>query len=71
MNDRLNPNIGRRDLLRVVVTFAGTATATASGAVLAAASDTSNPANKKDRARYQADSPEVQTFYRVNRYPPK
>ena len=28
-------------------------------------------ADKKQRAQYQANSPEVQTFYRVNRYPPK
>jgi hypothetical protein len=31
------------------------------------------PANvdEKRKARYQANSPEVQEFYRVNRYPPQ
>jgi hypothetical protein len=29
----------------------------------------SESASEKRKARYQADSPEVQTFYRVNRYP--
>jgi len=27
--------------------------------------------SEKRKARYQPNSPEVQTFYRVNRYPPK
>ena len=27
--------------------------------------------DEKRKARYKADSPEVQTFYRVNRYPAK
>ena len=27
--------------------------------------------DEKRRARYQPDSPHVQTYYRVNRYPPK
>ena len=66
MHDRLNPNIGRRDLLRVLA--AGTGAAAASAAPLAAAPQTADAA-KKRRARYQANSPEVQTFYRVNRYP--
>jgi hypothetical protein len=68
MNDRLNPKIGRRDVLRVLA--AGAATSACASA------DADNAANKggfpdKRKARYQADSPEVQTFYRVNRYPQK
>jgi hypothetical protein len=27
------------------------------------------PADEKRKARYQANSPDVQSFYRVNRYP--
>ncbi|MGB5180727.1 MAG: formate dehydrogenase [Xanthobacteraceae bacterium] len=69
MNDRLNPNLGRRDLLRVLAAGAGAAAASAPN--LAAAATHSGDADKKQRARYQADSPEVQTFYRVNRYPAK
>jgi hypothetical protein len=67
MNNRLNPVIGRRDILRGLAV--GTAAAAASAAPLApAAADTENDSEKR-KARYQANSPEVQTFYRVNRYP--
>ena len=65
MNDRLNPKIGRRDLLRVLAV--GTAAATTSACVLVEAGDFPD----KRKARYQADSPEVLTFYRVNSYPAK
>jgi hypothetical protein len=67
MNSRLNPVIGRRDVLRALTV--GTVAAAASAAPLAPAkADTENDTEKR-RARYQAGSPEVQTFYRVNRYP--
>jgi hypothetical protein len=57
--------IGRRDLLRVL----------AAGAA-AASTNVSTPASAagfpdKRKARYQADSSNVQNFYRVNRYPAK
>jgi hypothetical protein len=65
MNGRLNPAVGRRDLLRVLAI--GAAAATASACSPADAEDFPD----KRKARYQADSPEVQTFYRVNRYPEK
>jgi hypothetical protein len=61
------PSLGRRQFFRVL--GAGTAAGTF-GPVAAAAAGTANTA-KKRRARYQANSPEVQTFYRVNRYPAK
>jgi hypothetical protein len=67
MNDPLSPRLARRDLLCILA--AGAATASAAP-LAAAAAETGNPA-KKSRARYQANSPEVQTFYRVNRYPAK
>ena len=69
MESRLNPDIGRRDLLRVLA--AGAGAAAASAAPLAAAERENADAAKKRRARYQPNSPEVQTFYRVNRYPAK
>jgi len=69
MNDRLNPNMRRRDLLRLLA--AGVGAAAASAPSLAAAATHSADADKKQRARYQANSPEIQTFYRVNRYPAK
>jgi hypothetical protein len=65
MNDRLDPRIARRDLLRVLAIGAATATTNAC---------TSTDAEEfpdKRKAPYQADSSEVQTFYRVNRYPPR
>jgi hypothetical protein len=61
----LNAIIGRRDLLRVAAIGAATATTTAY-----ASADASDFPDKR-KARYQADSPEVQAFYRVNRYPAK
>jgi hypothetical protein len=69
MNNRLNPQIGRRDLLRVLTAGAGVA-ATSTVPLVAAAAKSENAA-KDRKARYQANSPEVQTFYRVNRYPAK
>jgi hypothetical protein len=69
MNERLNPNIGRRDLLRVLAVGAGAAAATAAPIAPAAARGTD--ADKKQRARYRPNSPDVQSFYRVNRYPPQ
>jgi hypothetical protein len=55
----------RRDLLRVAVI--GVAAATTSPCTSAKAADFPD----KRKARYQADSADVQSFYRVNRYPAK
>jgi hypothetical protein len=69
MSNPSNPIIGRRDLVRVLT---GTATAAATSAVpLAPAVADSEDDTEKRKPRYQANSPEVQTFYRVNRYPTK
>ena len=67
MKSRLNSVVGRRDILRgfAIGTVVVAASATQP---LPAAADTENDAEKR-KARSQADSPEVQTFYRVNRYP--
>ena len=60
-------NLGRRDFLRAMGAGAGLAvTAAAPLATEAAAAE--SDADKK-KARYQANSAEVQTFYEVNRYP--
>lgn len=67
MSQRQDPLIGRRDVLR---TLTGAAVATAAGTALPGpATADSESDSEKRKARYQADSPEVQTFYRVNRYP--
>jgi hypothetical protein len=42
--------------------------ATGTTAFEAAAAELTGSANKR-KARYQANAPEVQNFYRVNRYP--
>ena len=60
-------SLGRRQFFRVL----GASTVAASVAPIAAAATETADTAKKRRARYQADSPEVQTFYRVNRYPAK
>jgi hypothetical protein len=61
--------IRRRDLL-LAVTVSGAAAAAAS---MGAASTQSPTELRRDKRKpqYQANSPEVQTFYRVNRYPVK
>jgi hypothetical protein len=65
MNSRINPAIDRRDLIRGLAIGAIAATATGGSQARA---DTETP-DEKRKARYQAHSPDVQTFYRVNRYP--
>jgi hypothetical protein len=64
MDNRINRAIGRRDLLRGLAI--GTVAATTGTSQ--AKADTETP-DEKRKARYQPNSPEVQTFYRVNRYP--
>jgi hypothetical protein len=59
--------IRRRDLLLAV-------TASSAAAAMGGASTPATPAARprdKRKPQYQANSAEVQTFYRVNRYPAK
>jgi hypothetical protein len=67
MKHNAKRNVRRRDLLRVTVAAAGAAIA---GTLLPKQAP-AKPVNMKDkrRARYQANSAEVQDFYRVNSYP--
>jgi hypothetical protein len=65
MNDRLSPSIGRRDLLRLLAVGAAAATTSACNRA-----DAEGFPDKR-KGHYQANAPEVQTFYRVNRYPAK
>jgi hypothetical protein len=67
MKSVLLAKMRRRDVFRAAA--AGAAIA-ASGATAfeAAAAEPTGSAYKR-RARYQANAPEVQNFYRVNRYP--
>jgi hypothetical protein len=67
MDERRKTRIRRRDVL-IAVTASGVAAVMGAAAVPSA-----KPAARRDKrkAQYQANSPEIQTFYRVNRYPAK
>ena len=60
--------VGRRDFLRALGAGAGAAAVSAAPLATPAAADTENN-DQKRKARYKADSAEVKTYYRVNRYP--
>ena len=64
--------MGRRDFLRALGTGASAgAVATASGVLVENAAADSESNDEKRKPRYQANSPDVQAYYRVNRYPAK
>jgi len=60
--------VGRRGLLRAVITGAAAAAAIAAVALETTAAKPSTTTEKRG-ARYQPNSAEVRNFYRVNRYP--
>jgi hypothetical protein len=65
--ERLKTDIRRRDLLRLAIASAGAAAAVTGLPEPATAAPVD--LEEKRRARYQANSPEVKNFYRVNEYP--
>jgi hypothetical protein len=69
MRKQRKATLGRREFFRAL--GGGVALVAAAGSLAGEAR--ALPANYQDRrkARYQANSPEVQNFYRVNRYPAK
>jgi hypothetical protein len=67
MKQQEKSKLGRRDFLRAIGAGAGVAVATA--APLASEAVASETDAEKRQARYQANSADVQTFYKVNRYP--
>jgi len=73
MNERRNTIIRRRDVLLVVTASAVAAAAGAGAGAASTPSARTDRAVRRDKRRpqYQANSPEVQDFYRVNRYPGK
>lgn len=71
MNTKSMATLGRRDFLRTLGAGATVAVAAGAGTSTDAARADSETNDEKRKARYQANSAEVQTFYRVNRYPPK
>jgi hypothetical protein len=68
MTPRDNNSLGRRNFLRAF----GSASAATAAAALPVTSATEahayDPGNQETRARYNADSPDVQAFYRTNGY---
>jgi hypothetical protein len=69
MDEPRNTKIRRRDLL-LAVSVSGVAAA-ASMTSIGSTRPEAMLRRDKRRPQYQANSPEVQTFYRVNRYPGK
>jgi hypothetical protein len=65
MKERLNPAIGRRDLLRVLTLGAGVMATSAAPLRSALADSFTDLQKTKPRYRETAD---VEAFYRVNRY---
>ena len=62
--------LGRREFLRTL--GAGASVAVASAGPIAQTAHADGETNdEKRKSRYKADSAEVQTYYRVNRYPAK
>ena len=67
MRDRHKGTMERRQLLRAgMIGLIATVTSALKSGTVAADTETND---EKRKARYQADSTEVQNFYRVNRYP--
>jgi hypothetical protein len=67
MDEPRNTKIRRRDLL-LAVSVSGVAAAAGMTSIGSTRSEAVLRRDKR-RPQYQANSPEVQTFYRVNRYP--
>jgi hypothetical protein len=67
MKGQLLTTVRRRNLIHLVVAGA-VAAATATVAPKAVAAEPASSSDKR-KARYRANSAEVQDFYRVNRYP--
>lgn len=60
------PTLGRRNFLRAL--GAGAAVMTVAPLATEATADTET-ADEKRKSRYKANSPDIQNYYRVNRYP--
>jgi len=67
MTERRGGQVGRRDVFRVMT---GSVAIVVMGRLNEVEALPPNAAGKR-KARYNANAPEVQSFYRVNRYPPQ
>jgi hypothetical protein len=68
--NRSHGKVGRRDFLVALGTGAGAA-ATGSGSLIDKAAAANTTQDEKRKSRYQPNSPNIQAYYRVNRYPTK
>ncbi len=68
---RTEKTVGRRDFLRALGAGAGGVAVTVSGPLVQEAAADSESNDEKRKARYKANSSDVQAYYRVNRYPAK
>jgi hypothetical protein len=66
MKNQDKTKVGRRDFLRALGAGAGVA---ATAPLVTEAKADSETNDEKRKARYNANSAEIQTYYRVNRYP--
>lgn len=69
MDERRRTKIRRRDLLLVVA--ASTAAVAACESPMPSARSEAAAKRDKSKPQYEADSAQVQAYYRVNRYPAK
>jgi hypothetical protein len=67
MSEQQDSRVRRRDVVRAMTASVAIAVV---GRLDEAKALPPNAADKR-KARYQANAPEVQNFYRVNRYPPQ
>jgi hypothetical protein len=68
MEAKKEASVRRRDVLRTLGLGAGAAVAVTAPLVEQAEADGESK-EEKTKARYQANSPDVRNYYRVNRYP--
>ena len=68
MKHQPNAALGRREFLR---SLGGVSLIAAAGSPVGEARALPTSYQDRRKSEYQADSPEVQDFYRVNRYPAK
>jgi hypothetical protein len=61
--------VGRRDFMRTL--GLGATAAVGAAAPLSAARADTETKDERRKARYKADSPHIQAYYKVNRYPTK
>ena len=69
MRDERKTTVGRREFLRKAGIGTVGAGATLAAPLIAPAQADSETDDEKRKARYRADSTDIRTYYRVNRYP--